>query len=66
MKYGVVVIAASAGGVVAVGNLLSGLPVTFQVPILIVQHRLPFRAYWKTFFATTLRCPLWKSWEAIP
>lgn len=39
MKYGVVVIAASAGGVVAVGNLLSGLPVTFQVPILIVQHR---------------------------
>ena len=39
MKYGIVVIAASAGGVVAVGNLLSGLPATFQVPILIVQHR---------------------------
>lgn len=39
MKYGIVVIAASAGGVVAVGNLLSGLPANFRVPILIVQHR---------------------------
>jgi len=39
MKYGIVVIAASAGGVVAVPYLLSGLPATFRVPILIVQHR---------------------------
>ena len=39
MKYGIVVIAASAGGVTAVRDLLSGLPVTFRVPILIVQHR---------------------------
>jgi two-component system chemotaxis response regulator CheB len=39
MKYGIVVIAASAGGVVAVRDLLSGLPATFQVPILIAQHR---------------------------
>lgn len=39
MKYGIVVIAASAGGVVAVSHLLSGLPATFRVPILIVQHR---------------------------
>ena len=39
MKYGIVVIAASAGGVVAVPALLSGLPATFQVPILLVQHR---------------------------
>jgi two-component system chemotaxis response regulator CheB len=39
MKYGIVVVAASAGGVMAVPDLLSGLPATFQVPILIVQHR---------------------------
>ena len=39
MKYGIVVIAASAGGVVAIPYLLSGLPATFRVPILIVQHR---------------------------
>jgi two-component system chemotaxis response regulator CheB len=39
MKYGIVVIAASAGGVMAVCGLLSGLPATFRVPILIVQHR---------------------------
>ena len=39
MKYGIVVIAASAGGIVALRSLLSGLPATFPVPILIVQHR---------------------------
>ena len=39
MKYGIVVIAASAGGVMALPELLSGLPATFQVPVLIVQHR---------------------------
>jgi hypothetical protein len=39
MKYGIVVIAASAGGVMAVRDLLSGLPATFRVPVLIARHR---------------------------
>jgi two-component system chemotaxis response regulator CheB len=39
MKYGIVVIASSAGGIVALRSLLAGLPATFPVPVLIVQHR---------------------------
>ena len=66
MKYGIVVIAASAGGVMALPELLSGLPATFQVPVLIVQHHPTFRAYLKASYATLPRCPWWKRWTAIP
>jgi two-component system chemotaxis response regulator CheB len=37
--YDLVVIAASLGGVQALGTLLSALPADFPVPIAIVQHR---------------------------
>lgn len=37
--YDLVAIAASAGGVEAIGTLLSGLPPDFPLPIAIVQHR---------------------------
>ena len=36
--YGVVAIATSAGGLHALGEILSGLDSTFHVPILVVQH----------------------------
>ena len=38
--YGLVAIAASAGGVTALQRLLSALPPGFPVPIAVVQHRL--------------------------
>ena len=38
-RYDLVVIAASAGGVQALEQLLSGLPADFPVPIAVVQHR---------------------------
>ena len=39
--YGVVAIAASAGGITALGGVLGGLPGGFPVPVLIVQHLDP-------------------------
>lgn len=39
MNYRIVVIAASAGGIQALQELLSGLPADFPIPIVIVQHR---------------------------
>ena len=39
MAYELVVIGASAGGLTAVGELLSALPQGFTLPIAIVQHR---------------------------
>ncbi len=39
MKYEAVVMAASAGGVAALGTLLAALPPDFPLPIAIVQHR---------------------------
>ena len=39
--YGVVAIAASAGGITALGRVLGGLPGGFPVPVLIVQHLDP-------------------------
>lgn len=39
--YGIVAIAASAGGVTALGHVLSGLPASFPVPVVIVQHLDP-------------------------
>jgi len=39
--YGIVAIAASAGGITALGHVLSGLPAEFPVPVVIVQHLDP-------------------------
>lgn len=39
-RYGLVVIAASAGGVPALRVLLSSLPPTFPVPLAVVLHRI--------------------------
>ena len=39
MKYSVVVVGASLGGLAAVETLLSGLPQTLRCPMVIVQHR---------------------------
>ena len=39
--YGIVAIAASAGGITALGRVLSGLPAGFPVPVVIVQHLDP-------------------------
>jgi two-component system chemotaxis response regulator CheB len=39
--YGIVAIAASAGGVTALGRVLGGLPAGFPVPVVVVQHLDP-------------------------
>ena len=39
MKYGLVVIGASLGGLNSVRSVLSALPGTFRLPVAIVQHR---------------------------
>ncbi len=39
--FSVVAIAASAGGLVALGELLRALPPTFRLPVLVVQHIEP-------------------------
>lgn len=39
--FGIVALAASAGGLSALGQVLSGLPSDFPVPIVIVQHLDP-------------------------
>src|SRR5215475_12541149 len=39
--YGVVAIAASAGGITALGRVLGGLPAGFPVPVMVVQHLDP-------------------------
>ncbi len=39
--YGIVAIAASAGGITALGHVLGGFPVGFPVPIVVVQHLDP-------------------------
>lgn len=41
MKYALVVIGASTGGLQAVRTVLSMLPATFRLPIAVVQHRQP-------------------------
>jgi two-component system, chemotaxis family, protein-glutamate methylesterase/glutaminase len=40
-SYGIVAIAASAGGITALGRVLGGLPADFPVPIVVVQHLDP-------------------------
>lgn len=40
-RYAVVAVAASAGGITALGVLLGALPVGFPVPVLVVQHLDP-------------------------
>lgn len=39
--YGVVAVAASAGGITALGRVLGGLPAGFPVPVMVVQHLDP-------------------------
>ncbi len=39
--YDIVAIAASAGGITALGHVLSGLPDGFPVPVVVVQHLDP-------------------------
>lgn len=39
--YSIVAIASSAGGIVALGKVLGGLPADFAVPVLVVQHLDP-------------------------
>ncbi len=39
--YGIVAIAASAGGITALGRVLSGFPAGFEVPVVVVQHLDP-------------------------
>ena len=39
--YDIVAIAASAGGITALGRVLGGLPVGFPVPVVVVQHLDP-------------------------
>src|SRR5829696_5741339 len=41
LPYRVVAIAASAGGLAAIKQILSQLPADFPIPILIVQHLAP-------------------------
>lgn len=41
-NFGIVAIAASAGGVIAIRKILSGLPSDFPAPILCLQHLNPF------------------------
>lgn len=41
MNYKAIVIGASAGGMQTIGDILSELPLTFPVPIIIVQHLSP-------------------------
>jgi two-component system, chemotaxis family, protein-glutamate methylesterase/glutaminase len=39
--YGIVAIAASAGGITALSHVLGGLPAGFPVPVVVVQHLDP-------------------------
>src|SRR5215469_1801994 len=39
--FGIVAIAASAGGISALGRVLGGLPTAFPVPVVVVQHLDP-------------------------
>ena len=39
--FGIVAMAASAGGITALGRVLGGLPAGFHVPVLVVQHLDP-------------------------
>jgi len=41
MAYEIVVIGASAGGLVAVSELLAQLPADFALPVVVAQHRAP-------------------------
>jgi two-component system, chemotaxis family, protein-glutamate methylesterase/glutaminase len=55
--YGIVAVAASAGGITALGRVLGGLDVGFPVPVVVVQHLDPRH---KTIIAEVLgrRAPL--------
>ncbi len=51
--YGIVAVAASAGGITALGRVLGGLPAEFPVPVVVVQHLDPRH---KTIIAEVLGC----------
>lgn len=42
-EYDLIVMTASAGGISAIGHVLSALPADFDVPIVVVQHHTPGR-----------------------
>jgi two-component system chemotaxis response regulator CheB len=44
-NYDLIAITASAGGISALGHLLSALPAHFPVPIVVVQHHSPDRTF---------------------
>jgi two-component system chemotaxis response regulator CheB len=44
-NYDLIAITASAGGISALGHLLSSLPADFPVPIVVVQHHAPDRTF---------------------
>ncbi len=43
--YDLIVMTASAGGISALGHVLSALPAEFDVPIVVVQHHTPGRTH---------------------
>jgi two-component system chemotaxis response regulator CheB len=45
LEVGLIVIASSAGGIVALGDLLSVLPRDFPIPIVVAQHLCPSFRY---------------------
>jgi two-component system chemotaxis response regulator CheB len=50
--YGIVAIASSAGGILALGRVLGGFPATMPVPVVVVQHLDP---YHETIIAAVIR-----------
>ncbi|HEX6479467.1 MAG TPA: chemotaxis protein CheB [Ktedonobacteraceae bacterium] len=60
-SFDVVVIAASYGGIEAIGQVLGGLPADFPIPIIVVQHLSPL---YKSHLAEILdsRTPLTVRW----
>jgi len=61
MAYSIVVIAASAGGIQALSELLSGLPAEFPIPILIVQHRMDTQSLLESTFRNRTRLMVLKT-----
>lgn len=45
-RFGLVAVAASSGGMQALGALLGGLPEDFRAPVVVVQHRQPGVSAW--------------------
>jgi two-component system, chemotaxis family, protein-glutamate methylesterase/glutaminase len=60
MRYKAVVIGASAGGIVALGEVLEKLPSDFPLPILVVQHKPSHgdEKFWIDHFTRKTRIPV--------